>query len=73
MGGVNRLSPRIDCFEADFLVFSPIRDQAPAQAIESPRFGFGIVPDREDLLARRNVLTDGQIRLRGNRDMIDPR
>jgi hypothetical protein len=40
MRDLNRLSARIDCFEADFLVLSPTRDQAPAQAIETALLGF---------------------------------
>jgi hypothetical protein len=56
MSGVNRLSPRIDCFEADFLVLSPIRDQAPAQAVETALLGFWVEPNREDFLTRRDVI-----------------
>jgi hypothetical protein len=55
LSGVNHLSPRIDCFEADFLVLSPIRDQAPAEAIQTALLGFRVEPNREDFLTRRDV------------------
>jgi hypothetical protein len=55
LSGVNHLSPRIDCFEADFLVLSPIRDQARAEAIQTALLGFWVEPNRKDFLTRRDV------------------
>jgi hypothetical protein len=72
MNGVNRLSPRFDCFEADFFVLSPIRDQAQMQAIETALLGFWVEPNREDFLTRRDVLAYRQVRLRRDRNPIDP-
>ena len=70
MSRLNSLSPRIDCFEADFLVLSPIRDQAPAQAIETALLGFRVEPNREDFLARRDVIAYRQVGLRRDRNPI---
>jgi hypothetical protein len=71
MSSVNRLSPRIDCFETDFLVLGPIRDLTPAQAIETALLGFWIEPNREDFLTWRDVIAYRQVGLRRDRNPID--
>jgi hypothetical protein len=56
---INRLDPRIDRFVRNFRVFRPVRYQSALKRVEGALLRFGIESDRQNLLARGDIVTDG--------------
>ncbi len=56
---IDGLSSRIDSPISDLRIFDPIRNQSPLQRIERPCLSLGIESDRQNLLARGDIVTDG--------------
>jgi hypothetical protein len=67
--GINGFNLGIDRFVRDLFVFCPVRDQTSSKCIHRSLRGLGMTPDRENVLGRRDVVTDWQIELRRNRYM----
>jgi len=56
---IDGLSSRIDSPISDLRIFDPIWNQSPLQRIERTLLSFSIEANGQDLLTRRNVITDG--------------
>src|SRR5438132_7762085 len=56
---IDGLSSRIDGPVSDLWIFDPIWNQSPLQRIERPCLSLGIESDRQNLLARGDIVTDG--------------
>ena len=52
--------------------FSPVWDQPPPQRIKATLLSLWVEPDRENVLARSDIPTDGQISLWRDRDVVTP-
>src|SRR3984893_13154596 len=68
---IDGLSSRIDSPVSDLRIFDPIWNQPPLQRIERTLLSFSIEANGQDLLTRCNVVTDRQISLLWDRDMIE--
>jgi hypothetical protein len=62
--GVDGLDPRVDRLVRDPFVLRPIWDQTPTKHVEFVVSRLGVFPDRQNVLTRRDVVTDWQIELR---------
>jgi len=71
-GLIDSLSSRINGPISDLRIFDPIWNQSPLQRIERPCLSLGIESDRQNLLARGDIVTDRQICLLRDRDVIEP-
>ena len=69
---IYRFSSGVDGPVAYLRVFGPVRNQSPLQGVERSYPSFWIESDRQNFLTRRNAVTDGQIRLLWDRNMIEP-
>src|ERR1700751_353792 len=54
-------------------IFSPVWDQSPPQRIEAALLCFWVEPNGEDVLARSDIPTDGQVSLWRDLDVIEAR
>src|SRR6266403_1098972 len=69
---IDSLSSGVDGSVRNLWVFCPIWNQSPLQRIERPCLSFGIESDRQNLLTRRDIVTDRQISLLWDRDVVEP-
>src|SRR6266403_5943870 len=58
---IDCLSSRVDGSVSDLWILRPIWNQSPLQRIERPCLSLGIESDRQNLLARGDIVTDRQI------------
>ena len=60
---IDGLSSGVDGPISDLWVFGPIGNESPLEGVQGTRLSLGIEPDRKNLLARSDIVTDRQIRL----------
>src|SRR6266404_616559 len=68
---IDGLSSGVDGPVSDLWIFDPIWNQSPLQHIERTLLCFWIEANGQDLLTRRNVVTDRQISLPWDRNVVD--
>jgi hypothetical protein len=68
---VHGFSSCVDCLVSDFWISGPVGDQTPSQCVQCPLLCVWIVPDRQNLLCRRNVVRNRKIQLRRDRNLVN--
>ena len=56
---IDSLSSRVDGSVSDFWILRPVWYQSPLKRVEGALLRFGIESDRQNLLARGDIVTDG--------------
>ena len=60
---IDGLSTHVDGPISDLRIFGPIGNESPLEGVQGTRLSLWIEPDRKNLLARSDIVTDRQIRL----------